>query len=155
MEHKYKYIKYKTKYLELNDNMLGGGRKKHSKKTSKKLSRNNIETLKFNVSEPWFSLIYIGLKTVEGRKNTGRFKEMKVGDIIEWQNNDFKPRSIKTKIVGKSEYKTFKEYLETEGLEKCLPSIPTIEDGLSVYYKYYTKKDEEMYGVVAIRLERV
>jgi len=35
-----------------------------------------------NVSEPWFSLINLGLKTVEGRKDKGRFHDMKVGDII-------------------------------------------------------------------------
>jgi ASC-1-like (ASCH) protein len=43
------------------------------------------------VSEPWFTLISMGLKSVEGRKNKGRFKEMKVGDIVAWTNNDFAP----------------------------------------------------------------
>ena len=47
------------------------------------------------LSEPWFTLISLGLKTVEGRKNKGRFKEMKVGDIVEWTNDDFKaPKSF-------------------------------------------------------------
>ena len=73
-----------------------------------------------NVSEPWFSLILLGLKTVEGRKNKGRFKDMKVGDIVEWKNNDFKPRSVLTEIIGKAEYPTFKEYLETS-LDNSLP----------------------------------
>ena len=30
-----------------------------------------------NLSEPWFSLIKLGLKTVEGRLNKGDFKELK------------------------------------------------------------------------------
>ena len=80
---------------------------------------------------------------------------MKVGDIVEWTNNDFKPRSILTKITKKVEYNTFKEYLETEGLNKCLPGIPNIEYGLSVYFKYFTKEDEEQFGVVAIGLELI
>ena len=50
---------------------------------------------------------------------------MQVGDIIEWKNNDFKERKILTKITGKAEYKTFSEYLETEGLSKCLPGMPS------------------------------
>jgi ASC-1-like (ASCH) protein len=108
-----------------------------------------------NLSEPWFTLIQLGLKTVEGRKNKGKFKEMKVGDIIEWKNEDFKPRSFLTQITGKAEYPNFKTYLETEGLEKCLPNMEKygIEHGLSVYYKYYTKEDEQAFGVVAIRLK--
>ncbi len=107
------------------------------------------------LTEPWFTLIQLGLKTVEGRKNKGKFKEMKVGDIIEWKNEDFKPRSFLTQITGKAEYPNFKTYLETEGLDKCLPNMEKygIEYGLSVYYKYYTKEDEREFGVVAIRLK--
>ncbi len=158
MDYKTKYIKYKMKYLRLSQE---GGKRK-SKKMNKKhlLSRNidgkmaSIKTKYIeNVSEPWFSLILLGLKTVEGRKNKGKFKEMVVGDIVEWKNNDFMPRSVLTEIVGKAEYPTFREYLETEGLEKCLPSIQSIDNGTDVYYKYYTKEDEKEFGVVAIRLK--
>jgi len=106
-----------------------------------------------HLSEPWFTLISLGLKTVEGRKNKGKFKDMQIGDIIQWHNEDFKERKILTKITGKSEYKTFEEYLTSEGLNKCLPGMPSIEHGLSVYFKYFTKEDEAKFGVVAIRLE--
>ncbi len=105
-----------------------------------------------HLSEPWFSLISLGLKTVEGRLNKGRFQEMKVDDIIEWYNEDFKKRTVKTKIIEKIEYKTFEEYLEKEGLDKCLPGMPSLEYGLSVYFKYFSKENEEKYGVVAIRI---
>ncbi len=129
--------------------------KKLNKKSNIRKPNIKMESKKYieNVSEPWFSLISLGLKTVEGRKNKGRFKEMNVNDVIEWTNNDFKPRSVLTKITKKKEYNTFKEYLETEGLNKCLPGIPTIEHGLSVYFKYFTKEDEEQFGVVAIGLK--
>jgi hypothetical protein len=59
------------------------------------------------ITEPWFSLIQLGLKTVEARKNKGKFKEMKVGDTIEWRNNNFKPRSFLTQVIGKAEYPNF------------------------------------------------
>jgi ASC-1-like (ASCH) protein len=108
-----------------------------------------------HLSEPWFSLISLRLKTIEGRKNKGRFKEMNVGDIIQWNNNDFLPRTIITVIKKKTVYKSFKEYLENEGLQKCLPGIPSLEHGLSVYYKYFTKEEEDEFGVVAIEIEYV
>ena len=157
MDYKQKYIKYKTKYLE-----QVGGRRKSKKKLHRNISiNNNMNSIKYNytenVSEPWFSLILLGLKTVEGRKNKGRFKEMKVGDIVEWTNDNFKPRSVLTRVTGKAEYPTFREYLEKEGLDKCLPGMEKfgIEDGLSIYYKYYTKEDEKEFGVVAIRIEPI
>lgn len=133
------------------------------KKMKKRLNRSKIRrpvseqkvmpTYTENLSEPWFSLISLGLKTVEGRKNKGRFKDMRVGERIEWVNDDFKRRTVSTEIIGKHEYKTFEEYLSAERLDRCLPGIKTIEDGLSVYYKYFTKEDEQQYGVVAIILK--
>ena len=110
---------------------------------------------KENLSEPWFSLIVLGYKKIEGRKNHGRFKEMRIGDIIEWVNNDFQERTISVQIVRKAEYENFKEFIEMEGLRKILPGMDKndLDTGLSVYYKYYTKEDEEKYGVIAIEFE--
>jgi ASC-1-like (ASCH) protein len=156
MNYNKKYLKYKYKYLNLiiNQQLQFGGTKKlknsnDNKNSDKLIMENYIE----NLSEPWFSLISLGLKTIEGRKNKGRFKDMKVGEIIKWTNNDFKERSILTEIIKKTEYKTFQEYLEFEGLHNCLPGIPDMETGLSIYYKYFTKEDESEFGVVAFEIK--
>lgn len=135
--------------------------KKSSKKSSNKSSKKSNKKggspreHKEHVSEPWYTLISMGLKTVEGRKNKGKFKDMKVGDIIEWHNNDFKARSVKVRITKKKVYPTFAEYLTKEGLQNCLPGIPSLEHGLSVYFKYYTTADEQEYGVMAIRMAKI
>jgi ASC-1-like (ASCH) protein len=144
----YKYTKYKSKYL----NQIGGKKHHKHKNTHTTIEKSGVDYIE-HLSEPWFSLISLGLKTVEGRKNSGKFKDMAVGEIIEWENSDFKHRSVKTKIVSKQIYKTFEEYLLTEGLDKCLPGMKDIEHGLSVYFKYFTKEQEAEFGVVAIRLE--
>ena len=146
----YKYTKYKSKYLS-----QGGGKKRNKNKQNSPIMNKPEVDYSEHLSEPWFSLISLGLKTVEGRKNSGKFKDMAVGKIIEWFNDDFKHRSVKTKIISKHTYKTFEEYLLTEGLEKCLPGMKDIDHGLSVYFKYFTKEQETQYGVVAIRLELV
>lgn len=129
--------------------------RKKSRKMTKNTSIKPSPKYSQHLSEPWFSLISLGLKSVEGRKNKGVFKEMQPGDIIEWYNDDFMPRKIMTKVIRKSEYSTFKEYLEKEGLEKCLPGMPSIDHGLSVYYKYFTKEDEANYGVIAIEIKKI
>jgi ASC-1-like (ASCH) protein len=111
-----------------------------------------------NLSEPWFSLIKLGLKTTEGRLNKGDFKIMKKNDIIRFVNNDFninKPRKFKVKILSKKIYNSFSEYLIGEKIEKCLPGIDSLEEGLSVYYKYYKKEDEEEYKIVALRFKLI
>ncbi len=113
------------------------------------------QSYELHVSEPWFTLILLGLKTIEGRKNKGIFKTMNIDDVIEWKNDDFIDRRVKTRVVRKAVYDTFENYLNSEGLQNCLPGIYTIEDGVKVYYKYFTKEDEQTYGVVALELRLI
>jgi len=124
-----------------------------------------------HLSEPWFTLVSLGLKTCEGRLHKNRFREFKEGDIIQWINDDFGlERRCFTKITYVKVYETFEEYLNDKGLENCLPGMPNLEHGLGVYRKYYgdlisrgyptksylkEKIDEEKYGVVSFELEKV
>lgn len=137
-----KYKKYKNKYIDLKTHGGGGGNNAMKKNTDHTVT----------VSEPWFSLISLGQKTVEGRLNKGLFAKMKKDETVTWTNSDFGFRSVVTKIVKKVQYKSFEEYLTAEGLEKCLPAIPDIHMGTKVYYKYYTKDKENKFGVCAIHL---
>ena len=103
-----------------------------------------------NLSEPWFSLIKLGIKIVEGRLNKGEFVNMKPGDIILFTNNELGfERNFTIEIKHISYYDNFQTYLENETLEKCLPGIDDIENGLNVYYKYYKKSDELEYKIKA------
>jgi len=142
---------YKKMYLELS----GGKRKKMKKKYPNRLNINNnkMEKYTLSVDEPWFSLISLGLKTIEGRLNKGLFKKMEIGDIVKWTNDKFGSRNVLTKIINKTEYKTFEEYLTDKTLENCISSIKEISNGLNVYFTYYTKEQESEFGVVAITLE--
>lgn len=138
-------------------------RKKHSDKKTKKivigLNKNHNKhfapVMITHLSEPWFSLIATGLKTVEGRINKGKFASLAIGDIITFYNDDFNHREISVKVTRKTSYPDFKTYLESETLAHTVPGQPTIEHGLSVYYKYYTKEQEQEHGIIAIGIEVV
>jgi ASC-1-like (ASCH) protein len=107
-----------------------------------------------NLSEPWFSLIKLGIKKCEGRLKKGDFAEIKKGDYIKFENNEFGfERNFRVIITSIHNYNSFEEYLLNETLENCLPGIDTIEQGVSVYYKYYKKDDEDRYKIIAIRLK--
>ena len=92
-----------------------------------------------HLAEPWFTLIKLGLKTVEGRLNKSDFKKMNIGDIITFYNDDFNHREIQVKIIKIKYYKTFEIYLRKETLTRCLPGFYKINDGLDVYFKYFTR----------------
>ncbi len=103
-----------------------------------------------NVSEPWFSLMKNKKKRIEGRLNKGTFATLKKGEIIKFINNN---NSFKAKIKKIVKYNTFEEYLSQEGLKRTLPNINSIEDGVNIYYKYYTKEQEREYKVLAIYIK--
>jgi len=109
-----------------------------------------------NLSEPWFSLIKLGIKKCEGRLNKGDFAAMKKGDHIVFENSEFGfQRMFRVKITSIHNYESFEEYLYNETLEKCLPGIDTLEEGVSIYYKYYKPEDEAQYKIIAIRVKVV
>jgi len=64
-----------------------------------------------HISEPWFSLIMIHIKTIEGRPNQGDWAETREGDQIDWVNEDFEfKREFRTLIVSKKLYPSFESY---------------------------------------------
>ena len=103
-----------------------------------------------HLSEPWFTLVSLGLKIVEGRLCRGNILDIKIGDTVKFYNKDIFNREHTVTVSKVTKYSSFKGYLDTEGLSNCLPGIDTVEDGLSVYYKYFNKIDERQYGVIAI-----
>ena len=132
MNYQKKYYKYKNKYINIKKK-LGGSE--------------NIYTI--TVKEPWFSFIKEGKKKIEGRLNRGLFQKINKNDIVIWMNRDQK---VKVRITDKRVYKNFREMIEKEGLDKVLPSIKTIDDGVNVYRQYFSETDEINNGVVAIEM---
>ena len=56
-------------------------------------------------------------------------------------------------IWSKTYYNTFNDYLVMEGLKRTLPGIKSINDGVNIYYSFYSKEQENMYGVLAIEIK--
>jgi ASC-1-like (ASCH) protein len=104
------------------------------------------------VSEPWFTLIYLGIKTREGRLIKGDFANIRKNDIIKFINDDFGfPREVHVRVTSIKKYTSFDMYLKGEGLSKCLPGVNSLANGVQIYHKYYTKEQEAEHGVVSIR----
>ena len=113
-----------------------------------------MENYTKNLSEPWFSLIKLKKKKVEGRLNKGDFNKIKIGDIIKFTNNEFGfNREFNVKIIKISDYDTFRDYLENEKLEKCLPGIESIEEGIKIYHNFYSFNDENKYKIKAFSIK--
>ncbi len=105
-----------------------------------------------HLSEPWFSLVKSGKKTVEGRLIKSDFAKMVIGDIIKFYNKVDKSDIFQVEITKIRKYNTFKEMITKERLKNVLPTIKKIEDGVKIYHDIYNEEDEKKYNVVAIRM---
>jgi ASC-1-like (ASCH) protein len=99
-----------------------------------------------NVDEKWLTYIIKGRKTIEGRLNKNKFKLMRPGDMIIFNG------IIKKEIIAIRYYNYFEDYLKTEGIDKCLPDVVDIYDGINIYRDIYSVEDEIKYGIIAIEL---
>jgi len=99
----------------------------------------------------YIAQIKSGRKTIEGRINSGMFKNLASGTVVEFHNNS---DSVKCKVVKKVVYSSFREMLEKEGVQKCLPECRSVDDGARIYdaIPSYTDK-ARAHGVLAIHLQ--
>lgn len=110
------------------------------------------------LKDPYFEYVKSGVKTYEVRVNDEKRKKMKVGDIWIFYHNDKQLLPIETYITQITTYKTFKEAIEDTGVEKLLPNVKDINEGIKTYEAFphdegTYKEGAEKYGVVRFKLE--
>jgi ASC-1-like (ASCH) protein len=107
---------------------------------------------KIHCEDPWFSYIRQGVKPVEGRKKTHSYRKIKVGDQINFINGD---ESFFANVTEIREYPTLEQYFEDVSLEKALPGITTLEEGLKIYAEWSTEAQIRQYGFLGIFVEPI
>ena len=107
------------------------------------------------LNEPWFTLIALGMKKVEGRLYKGDFSTVSPDDTIVWTNDDMGfRRELRTRVESVQRYPTFRTFLQRETLNATLPTfgMTSLGRGVNLYRTFYSKENERHYGVLAIRL---
>lgn len=105
-----------------------------------------------HVQEPWYTHLLEGRKTVEGRLNRGSFAQYAVGDRLHFFTDAELEKEFLCEIVRKTWYPSIADYLHTEGLEKTLPGISTISEGVEIYRRFYKETEEKEMGMLAIEI---
>ena len=104
-----------------------------------------------NVNDNAFNHIIKKKKTIEVRVEKGIFINLKTNDIIKFKNSkNEKLNKVVKKIYI---YRTFKELLKKEKLNRILPSINNIYKGYSYYNNLYSFCNVKKYNVIAIQLK--
>ncbi|OGD56975.1 hypothetical protein A2V71_03280 [Candidatus Berkelbacteria bacterium RBG_13_40_8] len=91
---------------------------------------------------------------MEGRVKKGWYRLVKPGDHIVVYNEE-ETDLVEVLVKGVRAYDSIKEMLEQEPIKKLLPDTETVEQGVGVYKRFYTDKQQRKFGVVAIEIERI
>ncbi|KAI9193866.1 hypothetical protein LWI28_000857 [Acer negundo] len=112
---------------------------------------NILEAVDFelHVQEHFFSLIKDGVKTVEGRCAVGDYNRIGSGAMI------LLNKCMLLEVQCVRQYALFSEMLEAESLQKVLPGVQTIEEGVQIYRKFYVEEKERSNGVLAICVSKM
>lgn len=97
-----------------------------------------------------FNAIKIGDKKSEGRLRKGDISNIDINDNIVFYNDN--GEEISCNVTNVKYYDTLQEMLSYE-LNKVLPYVDNIEQGLSIYRKIYSVEDEKRYKVIVIDIE--
>lgn len=100
-----------------------------------------------HVEDKWFKLIRSGKKTVEGRVYDVKRRLIWVGDYICFISNNEK---VYCRVEDLKVHRSFEELILEVGLEKILPGVRSLDEGLEIYRRYYSEFEERIYGVVGI-----
>lgn len=106
-----------------------------------------MATFNIHCDDPWFTYIRQGIKPVEGRKATHTYKKIAVDDFINFSNGTDSFKALVTEI---REYDSLEAYLNDVSLEKALPGVKTLQEGLDIYYQWSPEEKIRQYGFLGI-----
>jgi ASC-1-like (ASCH) protein len=102
------------------------------------------------LSSPWYELVCEEKKTVEIRLNDAKRQKVRVGDTIVFTHGK---RSFRRRVEKISRHVDFEHAIRASRLEKALPGVNTVADGVNIYHAIPGYKNgAEDYGVVAFYL---
>ena len=98
--------------------------------------------------------IQSGEKTVEGRINSGMFKNIHERDLLRFFYMANPHDDVYCKVLEKRVFRTFKEMLQHYGFKACVPDEHSLEGTVRVYMRIprYAQK-EQQFGVIGFKIE--
>ena len=112
----------------------------------------NCNLIEMRLADEPFEKIKNGDKTVEIRLYDKKRQKIKVGDIIEFYRLTDSSDKITTTVTTLHRFNTFKELFSSALFSHTGSGSMSIEEATEYMYTFYTKEQEQNYGVVGIEV---
>jgi len=105
------------------------------------------------LQEKYFNDIKYGTKKIEIRLNDEKRKLLNIGDTLYFLLEPDRKKNVKSKIVSLTRYNNFEDAVNNIPIEYLASINDLKEEYLNDLNKYYSKDDQEKFGVLAIEIE--
>ena len=109
---------------------------------------------KMKLNEEYFNYIKYGTKEYEVRLNDLKRQKIKKGDFIEFRRLPLLDDKMIVEVENLLYYPSFSSLIDDIDLELLADSSFSKEELEEVLHSFYTKDEEDKYGVVAIKLKK-
>ena len=109
--------------------------------------------MKVHLNPEVFEIIKKGIKDIEVRVNDEKRRRLPVGDTLIFLKRPLEDESIIKKVKSLEYYNNFEELVNHYDMKRLYLDGYTKEMYLQEMSKFYTKEEQDEFGVVAIILE--
>ena len=110
--------------------------------------------MKFHLHPDIFDIVKNGSKNVEVRLNDEKRKKLKIGDNISFLKRPNEDEVIEATITALKYFDSFEELIDNYPIENLFLSTYTKDMFLKELERFYSREDQDKYGVVAIEFEK-
>lgn len=100
-----------------------------------------------------YSFILNGTKRIEIRLNDSKRQQLKINDIIKFYKHSNPNEYFRAKIIGLLKYNSFEEMFKDYDISILADKNMTKNELINTLEEFYTKEQQEKYGVLGIRIE--
>ena len=114
------------------------------------------KTHEIPVDARWLGHIREGRKTVEGKKQTPKWLEIRRGDMIQFTCKDEAPVIVRVTAIRFffEPRDTLGAFLRAESLVQTLPGVETMDEARAIYNGFLGQEEIQKLGLMAIHFEK-
>ena len=109
---------------------------------------------KMRLQPKYYECILNGTKRIEVRLNDEKRRLINIGDTITFYKMPDEKESISVKVVDLLHYKTFEGLLNDYDISIVADKDDTKENLLKILNEFYSKEEQEKYGVLGIKIKK-
>ncbi len=114
-----------------------------------------MKTYYLKVRDKFINVVRNGTKKHEYRLASSERKQIRVGDNLVLISNQDKNKFVRTTIKSVTYYKGWEEALKNNWEQDFKKLFSTFEEALKECYKFYSKSEVDVYGIVVFEIEPI